>query len=138
MAPQTRRGSFPRVIIERDTDSEESSSEEEEEEDAGANGEEEEAESEGENAEKAEEAMVDKKKGKAPISISLKKVCKVSLFCVFLKVIFSGFSAMILIASLSFDSFLPSLQVWSSLYVRSARSLATRPDLRELPTLIAQ
>lgn len=107
MAPQTRRGSFPKVIIERDTDSEESSSEEEEEEeeDAGANGEEE-AASEGENAEKAEEAMVDKKKGKAPISISLKKVCKVSPFCVFLKVIFSGgFSAMIIIASLSCDSF---------------------------------
>lgn len=75
MVPQARRSSFPTVVIERETDSEESSSEEEE--DEGAN--EEDAESETENAKKDEEPMVDRTKGKAPISISLKKVCKVRL-----------------------------------------------------------
>lgn len=62
---------FPNVVIERDTDSEQSSSEEEEEEDEPA------VLVESENEEKADEA---KKKGKAPITISLKKVCKVKSF----------------------------------------------------------
>lgn len=69
MPPQTRRMAFPKVVIERDTDSDQSSSEEEEEE-----LEEPEVLVESENEEKVEEA---KKKGKAPITISLKKVCKV-------------------------------------------------------------
>lgn len=71
MPPQTRRMAFPKVVIERDTDSEQSSSEEEEEEEEV---EEPEVLVESENEEKVEEA---KKKGKAPITISLKKVCKV-------------------------------------------------------------
>lgn len=72
MPPQTRRMAFPKVVIERDTDSEQSSSEEEEEEEEEL--EEPEVLVESENEEKVEEA---KKKGKAPITISLKKVCKV-------------------------------------------------------------
>lgn len=91
MAPQTRRtSSFPKVVIERDTDSEESSSSEEiddgdddavdQEEESDEEEEEEEKEvvksdkSKG-NEEKAKEEIVSKK---APITISLKKVCKVS------------------------------------------------------------
>ncbi|XP_062015485.1 protein DAMAGED DNA-BINDING 2 [Rosa rugosa] len=67
MPPRTRRMPFPDVVIERDTDSEQSSSEEEEEDEPAVL-------VESENEEKADEA---KKKGKAPITISLKKVCKV-------------------------------------------------------------
>ena len=79
MAPQTRRMTFPNVVIERDTDSEPSSSDEEEEED---HEEEEEEEEEGKvldnkNEERMEESLEAKKKGKTPITISLKKVCKV-------------------------------------------------------------
>ncbi|XP_062172253.1 protein DAMAGED DNA-BINDING 2 [Alnus glutinosa] len=70
MAPQTRN-QFPKVVIERDSDSEPSSSEEEEED------QEEEEVVESENGERKEEALDEKKKGKAPITISLKKVCKV-------------------------------------------------------------
>ena len=72
MAPQTRRTAFPKVLIERDTDSEQSSSEEEEEE------QEEDPPSEEENEKKIEDSNDGKKKGKATITISLKKVCKVS------------------------------------------------------------
>lgn len=68
MAPQTRRSSFPEVVIDRDTESEESSSDDEEEEEEA-------------NVvlaeETIEEASESKKKGKTPITISLKKVCKV-------------------------------------------------------------
>ncbi|KAJ4834688.1 DNA damage-binding protein 2 [Turnera subulata] len=78
MAPQTRRMAFPKVLVERDTDSEESSSDDEEEVE----------EEEGPQSESEEEKVVvtkggngatveEKKKGKAPITISLKKVCKV-------------------------------------------------------------
>ncbi|CAL8160607.1 unnamed protein product [Prunus armeniaca] len=73
MPPQTRRMAFPKVVIERETDSEQSSSEEDE---AGVEQEEEEV-LESENEGKVEEALDEKKKGKAPITISLKKVCKV-------------------------------------------------------------
>lgn len=73
MAPQTRRTTFPKVLIERDTDSEQSSSEEEEEEEDPPSEEE-----ENENEEKIEDSNDLKKKGKATITISLKKVCKVS------------------------------------------------------------
>ena len=79
MAPQTRRMTFPNVVIERDTDSEPSSSDEEEED---HEEEEEEEEEEGKvldnkNEERMEESLEAKKKGKTPITISLKKVCKV-------------------------------------------------------------
>ena len=78
MAPQTRRMTFPNVVIERDTDSEPSSSDEEEED----HEEEEEEEDEGKvldnkNEERMEQSLEAKKKGKTPITISLKKVCKV-------------------------------------------------------------
>ncbi|KAL6967666.1 DNA damage-binding protein 2 [Sarracenia purpurea var. burkii] len=83
MPPQTRRMSFPNVVIERDTDSEESSTdeeqeeeEEEEEEDDGVEAEVEEVE-EIENGETVEDASPAKKKEKTPITISLKKICKV-------------------------------------------------------------
>ncbi|XWS52997.1 hypothetical protein CRYUN_Cryun11dG0120100 [Craigia yunnanensis] len=74
MAPQTRRTAFPKVLIERDTDSEQSSSEEEEEQEEDPPSEE---ENENENEEKIEDSNDGKKKGKATITISLKKVCKV-------------------------------------------------------------
>ncbi|KAK7300953.1 hypothetical protein RJT34_11806 [Clitoria ternatea] len=78
MAPVTRRTSFPRVIIERDSDSEQSSSEEEEE----APEEEEEDNDDGVTTEngktqKLEAGSDPNRKGKSPITISLKKVCKV-------------------------------------------------------------
>ncbi|KAF8394928.1 hypothetical protein HHK36_018867 [Tetracentron sinense] len=69
---------FPRVVIERDTDSEESSSEEEEEEVAEEVEVEVEEITEKDNGGEIEEKVLDaKKKEKAPITISLKKVCKV-------------------------------------------------------------
>ncbi|GLT27266.1 hypothetical protein SLA2020_368580 [Shorea laevis] len=80
MAPQTRRTSFPKVLIERDTDSERSSTDEEEEgeeepqseeEDDGDEEEEEETALENENRKAYEDASDAKKKGKAPITISL-------------------------------------------------------------------
>ena len=81
MAPQTRRMTFPNVVIERDTDSEPSSSDEEEEDHEEVE-EEEEEEEEGKvldkkNEERMEQSLEAKKKGKTPITISLKKVCKV-------------------------------------------------------------
>ncbi|KAF6153594.1 hypothetical protein GIB67_027461 [Kingdonia uniflora] len=76
MPPQTRRNSFPRVIIERDVDSEVSSSGEEEEEEEVVISEKEEEVIEEENEKVIEESEA-KKKGKVPITISLKKVCKV-------------------------------------------------------------
>jgi hypothetical protein len=78
MAPITRN-QFPKVVIERDEDSEPSSSEEEEEDQEEEEEEEEEA-VKSENGERKEEALDEKKKGKAPITISLKKVCKVKAF----------------------------------------------------------
>ncbi|KAM4083020.1 hypothetical protein ACB094_08G025200 [Castanea mollissima] len=81
MAPQTRRMTFPNVVIERDTDSEPSSSDEEEEEEEEEVEEEVEEEEEkvveNKNEERMEEPLEAKKKGKTPITISLKKVCKV-------------------------------------------------------------
>ena len=67
------------MVIERDTDSESSSSDEEEED---HEEEEEEEEEEGKvldnkNEERMEQSLEAKKKGKTPITISLKKVCKV-------------------------------------------------------------
>ncbi|XP_050237949.1 protein DAMAGED DNA-BINDING 2 [Mercurialis annua] len=73
MAPQTRRLAFPQVVIERDTDSE--SSEDEDENDIEVN--ESESEPEVEETTNIEEDLNSKKKLKAPITISLKKVCKV-------------------------------------------------------------
>ena len=80
MAPQTRRMTFPNVVIERDTDSEPSSSDEEEEDHEEVEEEEEEEEGkvlDNKNEERMEESLEAKKKGKTPITISLKKVCKV-------------------------------------------------------------
>ncbi|KAJ0020433.1 hypothetical protein Pint_32559 [Pistacia integerrima] len=82
MAPQTRRLAFPKVVIERDSDTEQSSSDDEgqeEEEEEGPLSESESEEEGKENGfeEKSEENFDAKKKGKAPITISLKKVCKV-------------------------------------------------------------
>lgn len=76
MPPQTRRTSFPTVVIERDTDSEESSSDEEEEEEDDVV-EAEDVEN-GVAVEEEVEEPVAKKREKVPITISLKKVCKVS------------------------------------------------------------
>ncbi|XP_059290572.1 protein DAMAGED DNA-BINDING 2 isoform X1 [Lycium ferocissimum] len=69
MAPQTRRSSFPQVVIEKDTDSEESSSDDEDVE--------EEEETNVVVLPEEETIVESKKKGKTPITISLKKVCKV-------------------------------------------------------------
>ena len=85
MAPQTRRMTFPNVVIERDTDFEPSSSDDEEEEDHEEVEEEEEEDHEeveeevldNKNEERMEQSLEAKKKGKTPITISLKKVCKV-------------------------------------------------------------
>lgn len=83
MAPQTRRMPFPKVVIERETDSEESSDEEldDEEEDDDDDVVEDKEEEIYEEEEKLEvPSLVLKKKGKTPITLTLKKVCKVSLF----------------------------------------------------------
>ncbi|XP_024975547.1 protein DAMAGED DNA-BINDING 2 [Cynara cardunculus var. scolymus] len=85
MPVRARRASFPEVVIERDTDTEESSEEEEEEEvedDAveldDPEEEEEVVEVKGkEDEEGSSAAAINNKKGKSPITISLKKVCKV-------------------------------------------------------------
>lgn len=71
MAPQTRGMFFPKVVIERDSESEESSSEEEED-----TGEECSQVKEKDDENIAEEASTSTKK--QPMVISLKKVCKVS------------------------------------------------------------
>ncbi|KAK9159058.1 hypothetical protein Scep_005632 [Stephania cephalantha] len=80
MPPQTRRmTSFPRVLIERDTDGEDSSSSS----DDGDDEEEEEEGPEHEHVAEIKESVVEelesdsKKKSKASITIALKKVCKV-------------------------------------------------------------
>ncbi|XP_057726306.1 protein DAMAGED DNA-BINDING 2 [Arachis stenosperma] len=84
MAPITRKAFFPKVIIERDSDTEHSSSEEEEEGPESLQEEEEEEEEDNDvnvagngNAERLEVGLDCKRKGKAPITITLKKVCKV-------------------------------------------------------------
>ncbi|KAM7255868.1 hypothetical protein ACFE04_011609 [Oxalis oulophora] len=68
MAPETRNRLFPKVVIERDTESEQSSSDDEEEE------EEEDPVKEETKNEVGFDLM---KKGKVPITITLKKCCKV-------------------------------------------------------------
>ena len=79
MPPQTRRTSFPKVVIERDTDSEESSSDEDEiDEGDDVVGEEEVTEPKADEEEGEEEQEKSVTKKKTPITISLKKVCKVS------------------------------------------------------------
>ncbi|KAK4606106.1 hypothetical protein RGQ29_000396 [Quercus rubra] len=74
MAPQTRRMTFPNVVIERDTDSESSSSDEEEEDHEEVEEEEEGKVLDNKNEERMEESLEAKKKGKTPITISLQKV----------------------------------------------------------------
>ncbi|KAJ4725594.1 damaged DNA binding 2 [Melia azedarach] len=78
MAPQRRRTAFPKVVIERDTDSEQSSSEDEEVDQEEGPVSESESQEEEVRAENGNEEKFDaRKKGKSPITISLKKVCKV-------------------------------------------------------------
>ncbi|KAL8525754.1 hypothetical protein ACS0TY_015116 [Phlomoides rotata] len=82
MAPQTRGTSFPKILIERDSDGEESSSDEEGEEQEQDDEEEEVQndageESQEEQVEEKNEASTSTKSGRKPITISLKKVCKV-------------------------------------------------------------
>ncbi|CAJ1970632.1 unnamed protein product [Sphenostylis stenocarpa] len=77
MAPLTRRTAFPKVLIERDSDSEQSSSEEEEGEEEVLEEEDDGVTTANEKTENLEEDSDIKRKGKAPITISLKKVCKV-------------------------------------------------------------
>lgn len=92
MAPLTRRTAFPKVLIGRDSDSEQSSSEEEEQEQEQTLEEEDAEEEDGvittnEKTHKLELRSDANGKGKAPITISLKKVCKVTFF--FLLIYFS-------------------------------------------------
>ncbi|XP_057512577.1 protein DAMAGED DNA-BINDING 2-like isoform X2 [Actinidia eriantha] len=78
MTPKTRRMSFLNVVIERDTDSEESSSDDEPEDEDGSDAKAMEEVDEDEVVERVvEEFSAAKKREKAPITISLKKVCKV-------------------------------------------------------------
>lgn len=85
MAPITRRTSFPKVLIEKDSDSEQSSSDEEQEEEE-ILVEEENGVDENAKIKKLELGFVGNSKGKTPITLSLQKVCKVTpLFFFFLK-----------------------------------------------------
>ncbi|GFP80587.1 protein damaged DNA-binding 2 [Phtheirospermum japonicum] len=80
MAPQTRGMSFPKVVIERDSDTEESSSEDEDDElqnDAVEESDEEQLVADDDDNNKDEEASTSTKTKRQPITISLKKVCKV-------------------------------------------------------------
>ncbi|XP_042015040.1 protein DAMAGED DNA-BINDING 2-like isoform X2 [Salvia splendens] len=75
MAPQTRRGpSFPKIVIERDSDTEDSSEEEDFDDEvqklAGEA-------SDDEQAEEKDDASTSTKRKREPITISLKRVCKV-------------------------------------------------------------
>lgn len=65
MAPQSRTSWFPEVVIDGDTESEESSSSDADEEEV--------------LPEETIEEESKKNKGKTPITISLKKVCKVCI-----------------------------------------------------------
>lgn len=83
MAPRSRRLKFPQVVIERDSDTEESSEEEVEDQEDVESEEDEQVEEEEEKSkdeEKIQVGLSEKSKGKAPITISLKKVCKVCIF----------------------------------------------------------
>ncbi|CAH9129226.1 unnamed protein product [Cuscuta epithymum] len=81
MPPQTRRTSFPKVVVERDTDSEESSSEEEGQEEVlvkeSETYDEEEEQVKGKGDVEKVEEVSSLKNGKPHITISLKKICKV-------------------------------------------------------------
>jgi len=75
MAPRTRRAASPKFVIERDEDSGESSSGEEEE----VGNVFEDSENDDVEEEEVEETVKENKsREKRPITISLKKVCKVS------------------------------------------------------------
>lgn len=80
MSARARRTSFPEVVIERDSDTEKSSDDEEEVEDdvVESDDQEEEDDNEEQKGKEAEVSSAANKKGKAPITISLKKVCKVT------------------------------------------------------------
>ncbi|KAK2376409.1 DNA damage-binding protein 2 [Trifolium repens] len=76
MAPITRRTSFPKVVIERDSDSEQSSSDEEEQEQEILE-DEENGVTENAKIEKLEVGFDANREGKTPITLTLRKVCKV-------------------------------------------------------------
>jgi DNA damage-binding protein 2 len=79
MAPITRRTSFPKVVIERDSDSEQSSSDEEEQEQEILE-DEENGVTENAKIEKLEVGFDANREGKTPITLTLRKVCKVTPF----------------------------------------------------------
>jgi DNA damage-binding protein 2 len=78
MAPVTRRTSFPKVVIERDSDSEQSSSDEEQEQEILED--EENGVTENAKIEKLEVGFDANREGKTPITLTLRKVCKVTPF----------------------------------------------------------
>ena len=83
MAPITRRAALPKFFIDSDNNSEESSSDEEvEDEENGVVESEEDDGEEVEEQEKEQNVEGINKKEKKPITISLKKVCKVSFFMI--------------------------------------------------------
>lgn len=103
MAPQTRGMSFPNVVIERDSDTEESSEDEEQDEEEESVDDEVQNDAEGASDEERvgdeDEASTSTstKSRREPITISLKKVCKVHFFLLvsilFFLEIFGNFSA---------------------------------------------
>lgn len=146
MPPQTRRTSFPAVVIERDTDSEESSSDEDEVEDVVVESEEEEEVEEVKNGESVEEEPPAlKKREKVPITISLKKVCKVS-GTLFVSLYFPLFIPKPFLFVAFFFSFLRFLFLWNFwgygsyglMSIRCARERVMKRDSRGLRTLTAQ
>ncbi|KAL3649149.1 DNA damage-binding protein 2 [Castilleja foliolosa] len=80
MAPQTRNMPFPKIVIQRDSDTEESSSEDEDDElqnDAVEESDEEQLVEDDDDDDDKDEASTSTKTKRKPITISLKKVCKV-------------------------------------------------------------
>lgn len=129
MSPRTRRGASPKFVIERDEDSEESSSDEDEENGVGGC-EDNEVEEEEIEEEEIEET---KRREKKPITISLKKVCKVS-FSIWL--ILLGFYDFVEILNTFWG-----LLIFSSSVIglnRYARRQDIKRGFKELLILIAQ
>lgn len=125
MSPRTRRGASPKFVIERDEDSEESSSDEDEENGVG--------DCEDDEVEEEEEIEETKRREKKPITISLKKVCKVS-FSIWL--ILLGFYDFVEILNTFWG-----LLIFSSSVIglnRYARRQDIKRGFKELLILIAQ
>lgn len=142
MAPVTRRVSFPKVLIERDSDSEQSSSEEEEEEtleEEEETLEEEDGVTENGKIEKLEVGLDTNRKGKALITISLKKVCKVTPFFSLLhKSFFFLYKSCFFFLMISFGTVSWVLLLMVCFSCRYVRSLDMKQASRVLPILIAQ